>query len=637
MARLSPAIRMALVIAALAGALGTAAYATGLFERLELAGVDSLFKVRADPTKADDVVLVAVDERSMDELNEQWPLRRRHHARVIDRLGKAGARAIAYDIQFTEPAPKRYDDDKLADSIYAARKIPVVLATAELTDDGDVGHHRVFGGEAATNALHATVGHATQLSDSDGVIRRYRLVPEAVEAFSAATAREALGGAPLEVPKEGWIDFAGHPGSVVTHSFSQVERGHFPANAFKDKIVVVGVTLPTEHDLHWTATSDGSRMSGPELQANAIQTLMRGAPLRDAPGFVNIAFILLAALAGALGLVVPRRGWFGVVIGVAVPILLFAAVVGAIILAFARGTVLPVTYSAGAFSLSLMLTSALLLSYERHARARQRLRDTFARFVPEQAVDELLQASGGVRALRGVEREATVMFADLRGFTARSQSESAQDIIEFLNRYLAEMSDAIMAHGGTVVSYMGDGVMAVFGAPLPQDDHAQRALAAAREMAGERLERFNAWLTAEGGEPVGLSIGLHSGPVASGTVGSERRLEYAAVGHTTNVAARLEALTRELGVDVLVSETTRALLAAEANLHPVGAYDVKGVSRPVFVYALDERHEADGSSPGTFEQTVRPAPDEHQLVLDGQDEPPAPAELVGQGPRDAAL
>src|SRR3712207_3510679 len=125
--------------------------------------------------------------------------------------------------------------------------------------------------------------------------------------------------------------------------------------------------------------------------------------------------------------------------------------------------------------------------------------------------------------LRGVEREATVMFADLRGFTRRSQTESAQDVIEFLNRYLAEMSEAILRHGGTVVSYMGDGVMAVFGAPLPQDDHADRALRAAREMAGERLDRFNAWLTSEvGGDPVGLSIGLHSGKVASRS--EERRV-----------------------------------------------------------------------------------------------------------------
>src|SRR3712207_1234545 len=267
---------------------------------------------------------------------------------------------------------------------------------------------------------------------------------------------------------------------------------------------------------------------------------------------------------------------------------MLGAIAAAIVGAFAAGVVLPVTPSAAAFLVSLMLTSALLLSWERHERARERLRDAFARFVPEQAVGELLATSGDGRALRGVERDATVLFADLRGFTARSQEESAQDVIEFLNRYLAEMSEAILAHGGTVVSYMGDGVMAVFGAPLAQDDHADRALAAAREMSGERLERFNAWLVGEvGGDPVGLSIGLHSGPVASGTVGSERRLEYAAVGHTTNVAARLEALTRDVGHDVLLSDTTRSKLSAgDDALRAAGAFEVKGVAEPVFVWSL---------------------------------------------------
>jgi adenylate cyclase len=145
-------------------------------------------------------------------------------------------------------------------------------------------------------------------------------------------------------------------------------------------------------------------------------------------------------------------------------------------------------------------------------------------------------------------------------------------------------------------------------------------------MSGPRLERFNAWLTAEvGGEPVGLSVGLHSGPVASGTVGSERRLEYAAVGHTTNVAARLEALTRDVGADVLLSDATRQLLTDADGLHGIGAVEVKGVAEPVFVWSLtlDERDEAHGSGPDPLELPAAPAPHEHQLVADRQHQPTA--------------
>jgi adenylate cyclase len=618
--RLSPAIAMALAIAALAGAAGLGAYAAGLLDRLELASVDALYTVRDDPPKASDVAVVAVDEHTLNELQVRWPYRRTKHATIIERLHEAGVRAIAYDMQFTEPSANVEDDYALVEAIDRAREIPIVLATTEIDEDGK---HFVLGGEENIRSIGATVAHAEQATDGDGVVRRYLVDNEGYETFASAAAREAIGKRELDVPRTEWIDFAGGPGAITTISFSDVLQNKVPRGALKDKVVVVGATAPTLHDLHATATSGDGFMNGPELQANAIQTLMRGAPLRNAPGALNVAFILLAALAGGLGLALPRRfihgRLVGVVLGVAAPLVLLGALGGAIVVAFSAGTVLPVTYSLAAFTLSLMLTSALLLSYERHERARQRLRDAFARFVPEQAVGELLASSDGGRTLRGVEREATVMFCDLRGFTQRSQSESAQDVIEFLNRYLAEMSEAILAHGGTVVSFMGDGVMAVFGAPLPQDDHAQRALAAAREMSGERIERFNAWLTAEvGGDPVGLSVGLHSGPVASGTVGSERRLEYAAVGHTTNVAARLEALTRDVGADVLLSDATRALLPEAHDLHAVGAFEVKGVAEPVFVWSLpfDQGDEAHGSGPDALELPVRPAPDQHELVAD---------------------
>ena len=611
---------MALAIAALAGALGLAAYATNLLERLELASADSLYRVREDPPKSKGVVVVAVDEHTLNELGERWPYRRTRHAEIIDRLRRAGVRAIAYDMQFTEQSERVEDDYAMVDAIDRARRIPVVLATTEIDDKGK---HFVFGGEEAVRQMGATVGHAEQTSDRDGVVRRYLLRNDGYETFAATAAREALGRKTLDVPERGWIDFAGGPGAVHTVSYSDVLQGKVPAEALRGRVAVVGATAPSLQDLHATATSGDGFMNGPELQANAIHTLMRGAPLRDAPREISVAFIILAALAGGFGLAATRRvthnRWLGALLAILTPLALLAIVVGAIVAAFAAGVVLPATYPLLSFTLSLMLTSALLLSYERHERARQRLRDAFARFVPEQAVEELLAASGGVRMLRGVELEATVMFADLRGFTQRSQSESAQDVIEFLNRYLAGMSEAIMAHGGTVVSYMGDGVMAVFGAPLPQPDHADRALAAAREMMGPRLDAFNAWLTSEvGGDPVGLSVGLHSGPVASGTVGSERRLEYAAVGHTTNVAARLESLTRDVHADLLLSDATKALLADAAEpLRPVGAFDVKGVEHPVFVWSLlDEGDEANGSGPVPLERPVAAAADQHELVAD---------------------
>ena len=159
-----------------------------------------------------------------------------------------------------------------------------------------------------------------------------------------------------------------------------------------------------------------------------------------------------------------------------------------------------------------------------------------------------------------------------------------------LNRYLEAVSAAVFAHGGTVVSYQGDGVMAVFGAPLPQADHALRALAAAREILDEALPRFNAWLMEErlADAPLEAGIGLNSGPRCPGLVGSERRLEYAAVGDATNVAARLQGLGRDADGRLFVSDTTHERLGAAAEgLRRHGAVDLRGRREPVTVWVAD--------------------------------------------------
>ena len=191
----------------------------------------------------------------------------------------------------------------------------------------------------------------------------------------------------------------------------------------------------------------------------------------------------------------------------------------------------------------------------------------FARFVPDAVVDQVLTRATeeGDPRLGGERMDATVLFSDLRGFTSFAEARDPEQVIDVLNRYLTAMSDAILDHDGTLVAYMGDGIMAVFGAPVASTDHADRALAAARAML-ERLEEFNAWIRERGhGDGFKMGIGLHSGPVMSGNVGSARRLEYAAIGDTTNTAARLEGMTKGTPYQLFVGEPTRDRLRARAG------------------------------------------------------------------------
>ena len=221
---------------------------------------------------------------------------------------------------------------------------------------------------------------------------------------------------------------------------------------------------------------------------------------------------------------------------------------------------------------------------------RRQVRDAFSRFVPEQIVDEVLTRTDEDLRLAGVRRNATVMFGDLRGFTTFAQTMPADIVIDVLNEYLSEMSDAVLDNGGTLVAYMGDGIMAVFGAPLEVTDHADRALDAAREMLRERLPRFNGWLRENRfGDGFNMGVGVNSGPVMSGTVGSARRLEYAAVGDTTNTAARLEAMTKGTPHPILIAESTWELLRrSRDDLIFVNELEVRGKQARIKAWTLAE-------------------------------------------------
>jgi adenylate cyclase len=324
-------------------------------------------------------------------------------------------------------------------------------------------------------------------------------------------------------------------------------------------------------------------MPGVEVQANAVWTVENGFPLQSVPGWVNLALILLFALgAPAVQLRLRPLGAFAVAV---IAGLLFAL---AAQLAFDGGWLLSVAYPLASLlvaAVGALAIVALITAYE-----RQQVRDTFARFVPETVVDEVLERTDNDLRLGGVRREGTVMFSDLRGFTSFAEALPPDRVIEVLNHYLSEMSDAIMDQGGTLVAFMGDGIMAVFGAPIEQPNHADRAVAAAAEMLGPRLSSFNAWLAEEGlGDGFEMGIGVNSGSVMSGQVGSERRIEYTAIGDTTNTAARLEGMTKGTPHQVFVADSTRALLADPEQLSHVDELAVRGRSASVSVWTLPDQ------------------------------------------------
>ena len=220
---------------------------------------------------------------------------------------------------------------------------------------------------------------------------------------------------------------------------------------------------------------------------------------------------------------------------------------------------------------------------------KARVHDVFSRFLPEHVVADVLERTDDDLRLGGLRAVGTIMFTDLRQFTAFSENRPPELVIEALNRYFDETSDAILEHGGTLVAYRGDGFLAAFGAPIEVADHADRALATARDMVENRLPRFNTWLRSNaGGVEVRMGVGLNSGLFMSGNVGSARRLEYTVHGDTVNTASRIEGLTKTLGSPILLSESTRAaLLEPPPDLRSVGEVEIRGRGSGVELWTLD--------------------------------------------------
>src|SRR5215207_7470362 len=265
----------------LAGTLALLADAAGVFDRPEHAAVDARFDIRGDQGEPSAVAVVQIDDKTFDALDQQWPFPRSLHGQVLDRLTRAGARAVAFDIQFTEPTTED-EDNALIDAV--DRGHDVVLATTEVDSRG---RSNVFGGDDVLREVGARPGNAGVDQDSDGVIRRFRRSIEKLEtlptvATEMATRKEA--GFPAG---EQWIDFAGPPGTVRTYSYSDVLRGRFAADAFTDRIVVVGASTPSLQDVHQTSSSGRELMSGAEVVANEVTTILGDFPLRSSAGWVD--------------------------------------------------------------------------------------------------------------------------------------------------------------------------------------------------------------------------------------------------------------------------------------------------------------------------------------------------------------
>lgn len=549
----------------------------GTLDALERATIDTRFSIRGEQTPPDDVVLVAIDDVTTDAIrNFVWPYPRRMHARVIDRIAADHPKAIAVDIQFTERTTDR-DDAALVDSVANAGH--VVLATTETLPNGET---NIFGGNAFLEEIGARPANGLLPTDQEGVVRKVPYAINGLKTVGVVTAEVATGRTirPRDFP--GWIDFYGPAGTFKTYSYVHVRDGKVPRGAFTGKIVVVGPSAPSLQDIHETPVD--ALMPGGEIQANSIATVLRHLPLRSSATALTVGLIVLFSF-----LVPGLSLGFRWMISLPVAFLVAGLFVVAVQLAFDHGRIVSFVYPLNALALSTV--GAMGVQIVMTAFEREQVRDVFTRFVPESVVNEVLKRTDSDLRLGGVGVEGTVLFTDLRGFTTASEHLSPAQVLVMINRHLEEVVGAVLDHGGTLVSYTGDGIFAVFGAPIEQVDHAQRAFDAACEILAVRLPRWNEWLASEG-LPAGfrIGIGLNSGPFMSGNIGSAQRLAYTAMGDTINTASRIEQMTKTAGHMLLVAGSTKEQLDpdAQARLVYIDEVEVRGRTSKLPLWGLPE-------------------------------------------------
>jgi adenylate cyclase len=531
------------------------------------------------------------------------------HVKLLEKL--KAAKVVGFDFVFDSPTTTK-EDTAFGESI--AQHGRVVLASRlgfEKEASGEM--IQVFQTpiqEIMNNP--AGLGFANMPTDLDNVVRHTTLVDTNTfeQPFPSLGIAVALVGSgfdqsqlKLEAGKltagnktilvdqlnQAMPNFWGPKAVFKNYSYADIVLNKLPPDTFKDKIVLVGTTTESEKDYFSTpfttsnlVLSGGLPTPGVEIHATVVQSFLEGSWYQQVSSVINQVFLILAAMLTILA-VGGRSPW----VGLAGTLVLLTA---------ATGTTIGLWWNSrlwlnlAAPLTVIFLTYAVLNAVEfvQAELGRRKVRAMFNRYVSPDVVEELMANPDSV-SLGGRRQLITVMFCDIRGFTAYSENKDPEVVVNRLNEYLTALTQVIFRHGGTLDKYLGDGLMALFGAPVFYPDHVQRAIQVAIEMLKE-VEKLNQVYVAKGQTPLKVGVGINSGTVLVGNVGSPERMDYTVIGEDVNLASRVEGLTKNFNTMIVISERSVRLLEDVSQLpwelQHLGHAEVKGFTAPVEIYTV---------------------------------------------------
>ena len=571
------------------------------FKALEGHALDWRFFFRGPHgERSSDIVLVLVEEEA--DLDYRSPIPRRHLAQVIERLD--AARLVGMDILLDQPSFDEEGDAHLKAALAANGKVIAV----SYIDEGELVEPHAYFRDELLDVGYATFSAGIGAESVRQAYLKRQLVGGGALSFSAALYAHFQGidvaglkededarfPGELEIDQNFIINFSGPPNAVYRRSEETlpggfavcpshlVAAGVYPPAFFRGKIALIGPGLSDASDLFRTPffmeKYEYEKMFGVEVHAHLLQTLLSGAHLR--PWRWGWDLLL------ALGLVLAMIGavlYLGVFRSFGVALLALVGLWCTAFMLFEKsGVVMPLILP----SMAVVFAYGLSTSYYAltEGKEKRQTRQLFEKYLSPEVIKEFMQDSQ-YWELGGQTLEITVMFADLEGFTPLSEQLSPEAMVHLINQYLTEMSAVVLYEQGTIDKYEGDLIMAFFGAPIPQRDHAARACRAALAMQ-RRMEELRRQWKAEGLPELRMRIGLHSGPAVVGNMGSDFRFNYTAMGDTVNLASRLEGANKDFGTYTLVSEATREMAGEEFEFRSLGTTQVKGKSEETAVCEL---------------------------------------------------
>ena len=604
----------AMLVGLLVSVAVTALSRTGVLAGWETRAVDAFLFLR-DRVPAPEIVLVLIDDDAFLALGQRQPLSRRYVADLADFLLRSGARVVAFDLVVTTPSAPAEDQALLAVARRwnAQRPGSLVFASLAMPEPGSRAYALL---PPFSPDLAALSGFANAPLGADGVVRRFTpILPGASGARLPALSLAALAGSSGLAPRDlaahlappraslplpardehgkiaraetslaqlagpPWrIDYTGPPGAFTSFpseplvALARSGTEPDPDNPFRDRLVMVGATFVESRDFFPTPTG---LMSGVEIQAHMVNTLLSRRTLLPPPWYLNVALLTAVCVSISVLSLWLRPAWLGLV-GLA----LVAGLVAASYEAYTRG----------GYWLDFLAPLLGTLAYLQGAHwvRRRRLSSAFGQYVSPQVMDQVLRTGA---SLGGEVRRVTVLMSDLRGFTTISERLPPETVSEMMNEYFTAMVDVILAHRGLVQDFIGDAIMAVYGAPLDDPQHCWHAARTAIGMHAALAALNHRW-EAEGRGPLAMGIAVHTGPAFAGTLGAPRKKKYAVLGDTVNLTSRMEGLNRDLGTGILISGAVLAVLRDRTVVRDRGSVAVKGRTEPVEIHELLSLEEA---------------------------------------------